>query len=60
MTRKTIRQYRLDAGLTQQQVADALKVDKAILTSVQKMEAALTAQAAGKTKKPDFTGFSFG
>ena len=24
MTRKTIRQYRLDAGLTQQQVADAL------------------------------------
>ena len=50
MTRKTIRQYRLDAGLTQQQVADALKVDKAILTSVQKMEAALTAQAAEKTK----------
>lgn len=38
MTRKTIRQHRLDAGLTQQQVADALKID---IATVQRWEYAL-------------------
>ena len=48
MTRKTIRQYRLEAGLTQQQVADALKVD---IATVQRWEYAQQQPRGRNTEK---------